>query len=94
LNKRKTLASNDASARKFIALPFQIVSLLDMVEFPAKAFYLFLDWLESFSSDARAYLGDDKSGEHHRLTDEQNRDLRTRIRDTITRFGLYCHSLS
>lgn len=50
-----------------------------MVEFSAKTFYLFLDWFESFSSDMRAYLGDDDSKAHHRLSDEHNRDLLIRL---------------
>lgn len=78
-HQQETLASNHKGVSQFPSRSFQIVSLLDMVEFPAKTFYLFLDWLESFSSDVRAYMGDDDSKERELLTSEQNTDLHNRL---------------
>jgi hypothetical protein len=79
MNSSETLASRDENAPKFPARPFQIVSLLDMVEFNGQSFYLFLTWIESFSSDVRAYIGGVDERATHRLTDEKNQDLRDRL---------------
>jgi hypothetical protein len=59
------------------ARPFRIVTLLDMLEFHAEAFYLFINWLDAFFLEIGIAISD--RGKDSPLTAEENLTLQIRL---------------